>query len=137
MKITASDRQKIFAYYGSQMSVSEITRELNKGRDKKLQFSRQAVSKILNEFKSGESCGKVAKSCGATEIEYKKVARATYDKAVSTLQSKLDRASVQDLLKTIEYYEKLYHFSEDQSDSNITEIEVRVVDGSGNNETSS
>ena len=135
MKITASDRQKIFAYYGSQMSVSEITRELNKGRDKKLQFSRQAVSKILNDFKSGESCGKVAESC--TDIAYKEVARTTYDKAVQELARKMEKATVQDILKTIEFYEKIYHFSEDQNDSNVTEIEVKVVDGTGNDETSS
>ncbi|MBO5925180.1 MAG: hypothetical protein J6Q52_02870 [Clostridia bacterium] len=54
MKITDKDRQKIIALFGSQMSVSDITREINKGRDKELQVSRQAVSKILNQFISGE-----------------------------------------------------------------------------------
>ena len=60
MKITPADRDKIISLSGSKMSVSEITRQLNKGRDKKLQFSRQAVSKILNEFKSGSYEEKVA-----------------------------------------------------------------------------
>ena len=135
MKITANDRQRIIALYGSKMNVSDITRELNKGRDKKWQISRQAVSKILNDFKSGESCGKVAESC--TDISYKEVARTTYDKAVQELSRKMEKATVQDLLKTIEFYDKIYHFSEDQNDSNVTEIEVRVVDGTENNETSS
>ena len=126
MKITPADREKILAFYGSQMSVSEITRQLNKGRDKKLQFSRQAVSKILNEFKSCENSEKVA---GAT-FDYKAVAKSTYDKAMAALSNKMDKASVQDLIKTIEYYEKLYHFSEDQTDGDDNEIIIKVVDGS-------
>lgn len=130
MKITSSDRQKIIAFYGSKMSVSEITRQLNINRDKKLQFSRQAVSKILNEFKNGE---KVAESGSLAEIEYKKVARATYDKAITSLSYRMDKASVQDLIKTIEYYEKLYHFSEEQNENNVERIEISVVDASGNN----
>ena len=62
MKITPADREKILAFYGSQMSVSEITRQLNKGKDKKLQFSRQAVSKILGSGKSLKNVKKFSKS---------------------------------------------------------------------------
>ena len=126
MKITPADREKIISFYGSQMSVSEITRTLNKDRDKKLQFSRQAVSKILNEFKSGESCEKVAPAT----LDYKTVAKSTYEKAVLALQGKMEKATVQDLIKTIEYYDKLYHFSEDQQDGDNNEIVIKVVDGS-------
>ena len=130
MKITDKDRQRIIALYGSQMSVSDITREINKGRDKELQVSRQAVSKILNQFKSGED---IVNSKG---LEYKKVARATYDKAVALLEQKLDKTSVQDLLKVIEYYERIYHFSEEQSEENITSIEVNVINAGEINEES-
>ena len=125
MKITASDREKIFAYTSTNMSISEITRQLNKGKDKKLQFTRQAVSKILNEFKS---CGNEQK----VAVEYKEVARTTYDKAVQALSEKMNKASVQDLLKTIEFYDKLYHFSDEQSENNVTGIEINIVDGTGN-----
>jgi hypothetical protein len=133
MKITDKDRQKIIALYGNQMSVTDITKEINRGRDKELQVSRQAVSKILNQFISGEE---VTKGSKGNILEYKKVARATYDKAVSLLEQKLDKTSVQDLLKVIEYYERLYHFSEDQSDENITSIEVNVINAGETNEES-
>lgn len=127
MKITDRDKERILSLYGSQMSVSDIAREINKDRDKKLQVSRQAVSKILTEFRNS-ACNQTATK--SNQMDYKKVARNIYDKALATLQTKLDKSSVKDLVRVIEFYETLYHFSEEQSESNVTEISITIEDGS-------
>ncbi len=132
MKITDRDKERILSLYGSQMSVSDIAREINKDKDKKLQVSRQAVSKILTEFKN---CQRNQTATKSNQIEYKKVARNIYDKALQTLQAKLDKSSVKDLVRVIEFYENLYHFSEEQSESNVTEISITIENGSVEDET--
>ena len=126
MKITDREKERIISLYGSQMSVSDIAREINKDKDKKLQVSRQAVSKILAEFKK---CQRNQPATKSNQIEYKKVARNIYDKALQTLQSKLDKSSVKDLVRVIEFYENLYHFSEEQSENNVTALEVIIENG--------
>lgn len=132
MKITDRDKERILSLYGSQMSVSDITREINKGRDKNLQVSRQAVSKILTEFKNS-TCNQTATK--SNQMDYKKVARNIYDRALATLQTKLDKSTVQDLIKVVDFYERLYHFSEEQSESNVTEISITIENGSVEDET--
>ncbi len=126
MKITDREKERIISLYGSQMSVSDIAREINKDKDKKLQVSRQAVSKILAEFKKCQCNQPATKS---NQIEYKKVARNIYDKALQTLQAKLDKSSVKDLVRVIEFYENLYHFSEEQSESNVEAIAITIENG--------
>ena len=126
MKITDRGKERIISLYGSQMSVSDIAREINKDKDKKLQVSRQAVSKILLEFKN---CQRNQNATKSNQIEYKKVARNIYDKALQTLQAKLDKSSVKDLVRVIEFYENLYHFSEEQSESNVEAISITIENG--------
>ena len=126
MKITDREKERIISLYGSQMSVSDITKEINKDKDKKLQVSRQAVSKILLEFRNSNRNQTATKS---NQIEYKEVARNIYSKALQTLQAKLDKSSVKDLVRVIEFYETLYHFSEEQSESSVEAISITIENG--------
>ena len=126
MKITDREKERIISLYGSQMSVSDITKEINKDKDKKLQVSRQAVSKILLEFRNSNRNQTATKS---NQIEYKEVARNIYNKALQTLQAKLDKSSVKDLVRVIEFYETLYHFSEEQSESSVEAISITIENG--------
>ena len=126
MKITDREKERIISLYGSQMSVSDITKEINKDKDKKLQVSRQAVSKILLEFRNSNRNQTATKS---NQIEYKEVARNIYNKALQTLQAKLDKSSVKDLVRVIEFYETLYHFSEEQNESNVEAISITIENG--------
>ena len=126
MKITDREKERIISLYGSQMSVSDITKEINKDKDKKLQVSRQAVSKILLEFRNSNRNQTATKS---NQIEYKEVARNIYNKALQTLQAKLDKSSVKDLVKVIEFYETLYHFSEEQNESSVEAISITIENG--------
>lgn len=137
-KISEREQEKIISLYGSQMSVSDITREINKDKPVKLQVSRQAVSKILKEFKS---CGATEKVAGATDGDLKtdniEVARTIYNRALSALNEKLNKANASDLLKIVEYFDKRYNFGDEGSDETVTGIVVEVEDASGdsNNDT--
>lgn len=131
-KLTDSERERIISLYGSQMSVSDITREINKDKPKKLQISRQAISKILGIVKSCESQEKVA---GKVAPDNKEVARTIYNRAMETLKERVTKASASELLKIIEYYNIMYNFAEEGSDEKVTSIAVTVEDGSGEDGT--
>ena len=125
-KVTDRDKERIISLYGSQMSVSDITKEINKDRPKKLQVSRQAISKILGNLKSCANQKKVAHQ------DNKEIARDIYNKAMGVLKDRVDRATPTELLKIIEYYNVMYNFAEEGSDDKVTSISIVVEDGSVN-----
>ena len=131
-KLTDSDRERIISLYGSQMSVSDITREINKEKPKNLQVSRPAVSLILKEFKSNKNLPKLTPE---SKTDNKEVARTIYNRAMQTLKERVNKASASELLKIIEYYNILYNFAEEGSDEKVTEITITVEDGSIDNDT--
>jgi hypothetical protein len=131
-KLTDIERERIISLYGSQMSVSDITREINKDKPKNLQVSRPAVSLILKEFKSNKNLPKLTP---VSKIDNKEVARTIYNRAMETLKERVNKASASELLKIIEYYNILYNFAEEGSEEKVTEITVTVEDGSIENES--
>ena len=129
-KVTDRDKERIISLYGSQMSVSDIAKEINKNKPKKLQVSRQAISKILANIKSCVNTKKVALKV-ATQ-DNKEIARDIYNKAMDTLKNRVDKATPTELLKIIEYYNGMYNFAEEGSDEKVTSISITVEDGSVN-----
>ena len=128
-KLTDSDRERIISLYGSQMSVSDITREINKEKPKNLQVSRPAVSLILKEFKSNKNLPKLTPE---SKTDNKEVARVIYNRAMETLKERVTKATASELLKIIEYYNILYNFAEEGSEKKVTGISITVEDGSTN-----
>ena len=126
MKITDKERERVISLYGAQMSVADITKEINKDKPEKLHVSRQAISKILKSFKS---CATEKKVAPATNN--KEVAKTIYDGAMRELKNKISKASATELLKIIDYYDIKYNFSDDNEDEKITAISVEIEDASG------
>ena len=85
-KLTDSDKERIISLYGSQMSVSDITREINRGKPKNLQVSRPAVSLILKELKTN---AKEQKLTPVNKIDNKEVARVIYNRAMENLKERV------------------------------------------------
>ena len=129
-KLTDRDKERIISLYGSQMSVSDITKEINKDKPAKLQISRQAISKILNMVKSCKGENKVAQK--VAKQDNKEIAREIYNNAMNVLKSRVDRATPTELLKIIEYYNIMYNFAEEGSEDKVTSISITVEDGSVN-----
>ena len=127
-KLTAKEQERVISLYATNMSVSDIARTINKDKPQELQVSHQAISKILAKFKS---CNDNKKG----KTDNKEVARTIYNKAMESLQERVDKATPTELLKIIEYYDIKYNFAEEGSDEKVTAISIVVEDGTVNDET--
>ena len=125
-KLTDSERERIISLYGSQMSVSDITREINRGKPKNLQVSRPAVSLILKELKTN---AKEQKLTPVNKIDNKEVARVIYNRAMENLKERVNKATASELLKIIEYYNILYNFSEENNNDKVEAISITIENG--------
>ena len=125
-KLTDSDKERIISLYGSQMSVSDITREINRGKPKNLQVSRPAVSLILKELKTNV---KEQKLTPVNKTDNKEVARVIYNRAMENLKERVSKASASELLKIIEYYNILYNFSEENNNDKVEAISITIENG--------
>ena len=125
-KLTDSDKERIISLYGSQMSVSDITREINRGKPKNLQVSRPAVSLILKELKTN---AKEQKLTPVNKIDNKEVARVIYNRAMENLKERVNKATASELLKIIEYYNILYNFSEENNNDKVEAISITIENG--------
>ena len=125
-KLTDSDKERIISLYGSQMSVSDITREINRGKPKNLQVSRPAVSLILKELRTNV---KEQKLTPVNKTDNKEVARVIYNRAMENLKERVSKASASELLKIIEYYNILYNFSEENNNDKVEAISITIENG--------
>jgi transposase-like protein len=122
-RLTDKQRAEVITDYASGRTKSDIARKFN--------VSPNAISKILNNFKSSRSEEEVQTS---SKTDNKEVARTIYNKAMESLKEKVDKASASELLKIIEYYDIKYNFAEEGSDEKVTAISIVVEDGTINDE---
>ena len=120
-RLTDKQRAEVVTDYASGKTKSEIAR--------KFKVSPNAISKILNKFKSSREENK-----GSGEVQKqdnKEIARVIYDRAMVVLHERIDTATASELLKIIDYYDIKYNFADDNSNETVTGITITIEDASG------
>lgn len=125
-RLTEKERAEVVSDYASGKTKSEIAR--------KFKVSPNAISKILNKFKSSNYNEEVQSE--GKKKDNKEVARIIYERAMEGLKRKINDASATELLKIIDYYDIKYNFSDEHSDENVTGITITIEDASGGNDES-
>jgi transposase len=127
-RLTDKERAEVVTDYASGKTKSEIAR--------KFKVSPNAISKILNKFKSSKNKEEVQSEVQSEvqKKDNKKIARIIYERAMEALERKINDASATELLKIIDYYDIKYNFSDEHSEESITGITITVEDASGGND---
>jgi transposase-like protein len=123
-RLTDKERAEVVTDYASGKTKSEIAR--------KFKVSPNAISKILNKFKSSKNKEEVQSE--GQKKDNKKIARIIYERAMEALERKINYASATELLKIIDYYDIKYNFSDEHSEESITGITITIEDASGGND---
>lgn len=123
-RLTDKERAEVVTDYASGKTKSDIARKFN--------VSPNAISKILEKFKSSMNELKVQGEVQESSKDNREVARVIYNKALQGLTEKVNKASAGELLKILEYFDLRYNFGDDGSDERISEIKITIEDASKN-----
>lgn len=117
--LTDKQRAEVITDFANGKTKSDIARKFN--------LSPNAISKILEKYKSSKGKEKVQSI--VQNRDNKEIARDIYYKAMESLQERVNKATASELLKIIEYYNILYNFSEENNNDKVEAIAITIENG--------